>query len=195
MNGIQSLEIASVAVTFFTGVALIAFAYLTYRHTKKVTEIQFSPMLDIVPIKYPVVGDFEETANIYRGVKWEVCFTNPGSIPILAKDIALSIERALYVNAGSRDLHDEYDLVDEEGKTLSREAIGIDGLSQVRIKIYLCRKIEWYRLRFKPGDEVIFTLSVSQTRGVNSTSELKIVQKSEMFRMPKSLKVTPQFQF
>ena len=44
---IQPLEIAWVAVTFFTGAALAAFAYLTYRHTKKITEIQLSPILDI----------------------------------------------------------------------------------------------------------------------------------------------------
>ena len=190
MNGTQPLEIASLVVTFFAAAALTSFAWLTYRHTKKVTELRFSPVLEISSVSPPKTGSFAEGKCTYHGVKWDIYLTNSGEVPILARDISVDLQvsptddtmEGIWTRIGKF-----CELVDEEGNVLSDRTIGVNGRSQRKITVYLCqgdkRGRKDHKL-FRPGDKAFLSIGVFQTRGLSKESGWLIVERSESFEIP-----------
>ncbi len=187
------LRIISITVTFFTGAAIAVFAWLTYRHTQKVTELRFAPVLEINPIGPPDTGSFSEEKHTYHGVKWEISLINPGDIPILARDISVYLQVSpteYYMEGVWTGIGKLCDLVDEEGNVLSERAIGVNGHNQRRITVYVCRedkrRREEHKL-FRPGDKAALSIEAHQTRGLGKGSGWAIVERSEIFEMPERL--------
>lgn len=190
MNGTQPLEIASLVVTFFTGAALASFAWLTYRHTRKVTELRFAPVLEINSVGPPQTGSFAEGKCTYHGVKWDIYLTNPGEVPILARDINVELQ----VSPTDDTMEGTWtgigkfcELVDEEGNVLSDRTIRVNGRSQRKITVYLCQEDKKERKEhklFRPGDKAALSIGVFQTRGLRKGSGWVTVERSEYFEIP-----------
>ena len=187
------LRVILIAVTFFTGAAIAAFAWLTYRHTQKVTELRFAPVLEINSLGPPEIGRFPMGKYHYDGVKWEVSLMNPGDVPILAKNISVYLQisptedsmKGVWTGIGKL-----CDLVDEKGNVLGERAIGVNGHNQQRITVYLCRedkrRKEEHKL-FKPGDKAALSIEVYQGRGLGKGAGWVVVERSEIFEIPAKL--------
>jgi len=180
MNINSSLGIVQIAATLITGGAIAYFAYITYQMSKQVTDLRYSPILEICQSGSPKVGTFYEkriedreveTQIIYQGVKWELYLMNPGDVPVFAEDIDVFIKYR-----PSSSSHEEVltsigklcDLIDETGTNLIDRAIWVNGHSQRKLTVLMCRddnKPMSYG-SFKQGDMVRMSLEFYQRRGL-----------------------------
>ena len=69
MNTTSGFEIATLIVTFLTGTAVAAFAWLTYKLTRSIARRRYSPVLEVYPIGPPETGSFEQDGIKYHGIK------------------------------------------------------------------------------------------------------------------------------
>lgn len=136
MDATLSLDIATLAAILLTGAALAIFALLTYRLSKQVMQLRYSPVLEICPVGSPKAGSFDEKKLRYYGVKWEIYLMNPGDVPIWAEDIGVFLKVT-----PSRDSREDVltgvgklcELLDEEGNELADRAMWVNGHSQRRM--------------------------------------------------------------
>jgi hypothetical protein len=197
-----SLGIAQTAATFITGGAIAYFAYITYHMSKQVTDLRYSPILEICPSGSPKAGTFYEkrikdreveTQIIYQGVKWEIYLMNPGDVPVFAEDIDVFIKYR-----PSSSSHEEVltsigklcDLLDETGNILIDRAIWVNGHSQRKITILMCRddnKPMSYGF-FKQGDTVRMSLGFYQKRGLGRQPGRR-EKMSDLFQLPDKFSV------
>jgi len=69
MDAALFLDIATLVVTFLTGAALAVFAWLTYRLSRSITQLRYSPVLEVYPIGSPETGSFEQGGVRFYGVR------------------------------------------------------------------------------------------------------------------------------
>ncbi len=197
MDTNASLGIAQTAATLITGGAIAYFAYITYHMSKQVTDLRYSPVLEICLSSSPKVGTFYEkrlkdhevmTQIKYQGVRWEIYLMNPGDIPVFAEDIDVFIKYR-----PSTSLQEEVltsigklcDLLDETGNTLIDRAIWVNGHSQRKVTVLMCRdnnKPIPYGT-FKQGDVVKMSLEFYQRRGLGRQPGRR-EKTSEPFQLP-----------
>lgn len=197
MDITSSLGIVQTAAIFITGGAIAYFAYITYRMSKQVTNLRYSPILEICPSGSPKVGAFYEkktidheieTQIIYQGVKWEIYLMNPGDVPVFAEYIDVFIKYRL-PNGSHEEVTTSIgklcDLLDETGNPLSDRAIWVNGHSQRRITILMCRDDNKPVLHrsFKPGDMIKLSLEFYQRRGLGRQPGRR-EKTSDLFQLP-----------
>lgn len=200
MDSASLLGIAQTVAIFVTGGALAYFAYLTYQMSKQVTNLRYSPILEICPSGLPKVGTFDVkiTTNhieriTYQGVKWEIYLMNPGDVPVFAEDIEVFIRYR--PSDGSRDevlmsISKLCDLLDETGNMIDDRSVWVAGHDQYKVTVLMCRKqkIAIPDLYYKPGDTVKMSLEFYQKRGLNRQPG-RIEKTSEAFQLPDRFEV------
>lgn len=197
MDVTLSLGIAQVVAIFATGGALAYFAYVMYRMSKQVTELRYSPILEICPSGAPKVGTFYEKKTtyqdveqqvIYHGVKWEIYLMNPGDVPVFAEDIDVFIK---YLSShGSLEevltsVGKLCELLDETGNAINDRAMWVDGHSQRKVMVFMCHDDNTpinYR-PYKPGDMVRMSLEFYQRRGLGRQPGRR-EKTSDRFQLP-----------
>ena len=96
---------------------------------------------------------------------------NPGDVPVFAEEIDVSIKCRLVGNSQKESVMSIgklCDLLDETGNPLANSAIWINGHSQQRITVLICKNDNTplsYR-SFKPGDTVKMAIQFYQRRGL-----------------------------
>ena len=183
-----TLSIASIVVQSVTGVALAVFAWSTYRLSKQVTELRFAPVLELYSPGSPTTGMFLEKHSNYSGVKWEIYLTNPGDVPLRADNISVSLainppydlEKAVWSGIGNL-----CDILYEEGNTVVDRAVEVNGRTQRKLTVFLCREDKGppqMRL-FNYGDSAIMLLEMFQRRRLGKQSGW-LVLRSDRFKLP-----------
>ena len=195
MDATLSLDIATLVVTAFTGVALAVFAWWTYRLSKNITQRRYSPVLELYSIGSPEAGSFEQSGTRYHGVKWQISLVNPGDVPIWVDNIDLSMqvtqrydsEEEVWTGVGGL-----CDLLDDQGNILVDRAIGVNGNSQRKITVFLChedKRPEQHKL-FKPGDVTTMRIELLQ-RGRGDRPTGWLMERSDKFRLPEKFSKEP----
>jgi len=197
MDVISSLGIAQVVAIVATGGALAYFAYVTHRMSQQVTELRYSPILEICPSGAPKVGPFYEKQTThqgvecqatYHGVKWEIYLMNPGDVPVFAEDIDVFIK---YLSShGAREeiltsVGKLCELLDEAGNAIEDRAMWVNGHSQRKVTVLMCHDDDTpitYR-SFKPGDMVRMSLEFYQRRGLGRQPGRR-EKTSDWFQLP-----------
>jgi hypothetical protein len=188
MDTALSLGVATLVVTFSTGVALAVFAWLTHRLSKSITQRRYSPILEVYPIGSPETGSFEQNGLRFHGVKWRLSLINSGDVPIWADSINISIqvtrlyepERNVWAGIGKL-----CELYDDKGNLLADRAVGINGNSHCIITVFLCHEDaipEQHKL-FKTGDTTQMQFELLQ-RGIPTRPIGWLMQRSDRFRVP-----------
>ena len=183
------LQIALLIATVLTGAALALFAWLTYKHSKQLTELRYSPVLQVYPVGPPRTGSFLESDCEYHGVKWEIRMINPGEVPIWAKYISIFIQvpSTLKPNEGIwSGITKLCELRDEVGNILDERALGINGCSQCKLVVYLCKEeIRKEQHKFiKAGESARMSVEFFQERGLRKGSGWVVLERSEPFVLP-----------
>lgn len=191
----SSLNVVTLAVTFFTGVALAVFAWFTYRLSKRVTERRYSPVLEVYPIGSPETGSFEQEGYRYHGVKWQVCLVNSGDVPIWVDniDISMQVTRFYESEEGTwTSVAKLCELIDEEGNILTDRAIGVNGNSQRKITVFMCHedKMPEQHKLFKAGDTTMMQIELLQ-RGKGGRPTGWLIERSDRFRLPEKFSKEP----
>jgi hypothetical protein len=190
-----SSDIATLAVTALTGTALAVFAYLTYKLNKNITQLRYSPILEVYPIGSPETGSFDYGDFRYRGVMWQVNLINSGNVPLWVDNINIS----MLVTRPHKPEEDTWtgigklcELYDEKGSILGGRALGINGNSQHKITILMCyedRTPEEHRM-FKAGDTTVMRIELLQ-RGVRGKPTGWLIERSYRFQLPKEFGKEP----
>jgi len=151
-------------------------------------------VLEIIPVGPPQIGSFSSGEYIYHGVKWEISLINPGDVPILARYISVFLQvspiedsmEGVWTGIGKL-----CDLVDDESRILSERAIGVNRHAQHRITVYMCREDRKRKEEdklFRPGDKAVLSIEAHQTRSLGKGSGWVVLERSEIFEMPKRFK-------
>ncbi len=181
------MDVAQLVIASFTGLALAAFALLTYRLSRQLAELQYAPVLEVYPVNAPKTGSFEEGGFKYDGVRWEICIMNPGNVPIWADNISVMIKLT--------PPHDSWEgawtgvgklceLYDENRNRIDR-GVAVNANDQCRVTVFLCaeeRRKEEHKI-LKPGENAIMAIEVFQRRKLGKKSGLVRVV-SEKFAVP-----------
>ncbi len=190
-----SLDIATLAVTFLTGVALAAFAWLTYRLSKSITQRRYSPVLEVYPIGSPETGSFDHKGFIFHGVRWQLSIVNSGDVPIWVDNISIS----MLVTRPYKSEEDTWagigklcELYDEKGDILADRALAVNGNSQRKIIILMCHedKAPEKHKMFKAGDATVMQIELLQ-RGMRGRPTGWLIERSDRFELPEKFSKEP----
>lgn len=188
MNTTSGMEIATLVVTSLTGVALAAFALLTYKLSRSITKRRYSPVLEVYSISPPETGNFEQNRIKYHGVKWQVSLVNSGEVPIWIDSISISMQ--VTQQYGSEEetwtgIGRLCDLLDEESNVLIDRAIGVNGNSHRKITVFICHrdKMKEEHKLFKTGDITMIQIELLQ-KGKGRRPTGWLIEKSDRFRIP-----------
>ena len=195
MDATLSVNIATLVVALFTGVALAVFAGFTYKLSKRVTERRYSPVLEVYPIGSPETGSFEQGRFRYHGVKWQISLVNSGDVPIWVDNINISMqvtqrygsEEEVWTGIGRL-----CELVDEKGSILDDRAISVNGNNQCRITVFMCHEDktpEQHKL-FRAGDTTMMQIGLLQ-RGKGGRPTGWLIEPSDRFRLPEKFGKEP----
>jgi len=188
MDNTFYLTIATLAVTFFTGTALAIFAWLTYKLSKNISQKRFSPVLDLYPINPVEVGSFDQGGIRYHGVKWQICLSNSGDIPIWVDNINISMYvTRLYESTGDTltGVGKLCDILDDAGMILEKRALGVAGNTQCTITVFMChadKREEQHKL-VQTGDSTLMQIEFLQRGGQGRPSGW-LMAKSDKFQLP-----------
>lgn len=188
MNVNSYLQVATLAITFLTGVAVAVFAGLTYRLSSNISRRRYSPIVEIYSVGAPEVGSFEHSGLRFEGVKWRLSIINSGDVLVLVDSMSISI---LTKRLGDSEQHvwtgisKLCELYEEDGNIPTERAIEVNGNRQRRITVFWCRDSEvpaQHRL-FMPGDSTQMQFEALQ-RGMPPKPEGWLLERSESFRVP-----------
>lgn len=182
--GTNSAPLAAIG-TLATGLALAIFAWLTYNLSRKMVELQYSPVLQLYSAGNPQTGKFGKGRRSYEGVRWKFHLLNSGDAPVWVDQI--SIEMAAASGRLSwTSVHGLCELLDEQDRVLSQEImVEGHGHAAVTVILYDEKIIEHLQRVYGERKQFIMAGMMYQHRqffGRDKSGWLRVV--SERFELP-----------
>jgi hypothetical protein len=137
-----SIEWAAVQAigTWFTGLALAAFAGLTWLVSRRQQKNELDPdLICRIVNRYPQHGKrvFEDDNQIYDGIRWAVAVTNPGDVPVQVDGIDFGVEAPKTGRQPSILGLGGSTVFDEDGKAISEYGFFIGPKKEKRFALVL----------------------------------------------------------